>query len=195
MKNCLCTFSLIFLSGCAGLGPEQRVPVHAHPSPFTPGSRPYRFDCDSEAGRYSEVNVAISGNNLWVTGFMQVVMTRPDPKWPPDAGVVFAGPSKLPRVGLETFILPDNPAVLQFAVRGTGGPADHTVFASAPLSEARLRFTLKVSDSGELSLAVGDAKTALQIGSVEMTRVNLYCSSIHVHFSDVISSSGKNSGT
>jgi hypothetical protein len=142
------------------------------------------------------VNHAISGTNLWVTGYMQVLKTHPDPKWPPDAGVVFAGPSKLPRVGLETFVLPDNPAVLQIAVRGTGGPADHTVFASAPLSEAPLRFTLKISDSGQLSLAVGDAMTTLQIGLVEMTRVNLYCSSIHVLFSNVISGSGKqNSGT
>jgi hypothetical protein len=139
---------------------------------------------------YSEVNGAISGTNLWVTGYLQVVMTHPHPEWPPDAGVVFAGSSKLPRMGLETFVLPDNPAVLQIAVRGTGGPWDHTVFASVPLSEARLRFMLKVSDSGQLALAVGDAKTTLQIGSVEMTRVNLYCSSIHVLFSDVISGSG-----
>jgi hypothetical protein len=79
--------------------------------------------------------------------------------------------------------------LLQIAVRGTGGPEDHTVFASIPLSEERLRFTLKVSDSGQLYLAVGDLKTTLQIGSVEITRVNLYCSSIYVRFSKVISSS------
>jgi hypothetical protein len=94
-------------------------------------------------------------------------------------------------VGLEAFVLPDNPAILQIAVRGIGGAGDHTVFASMPMSDARIRFTLRLSDSGQLSLSVGDATTTSSIGSVEITRVNLYCSSSHVHFSDVLAGSDK----
>ena len=183
--------TLFFLSGCAATVPVQYVPEHAHPSRFTPGSRPYSFDCDTEAGKYSELNDATSGTNPWITGFMQVVTSRPGSAWPPDAGVVFAGTSKLPRVGLEAFVLPDNPAILQIAVRGIGGAGDHTVFASMPMSDARIRFTLRLSDSGQLSLSVGDATTTSSIGSVEITRVNLYCSSSHVHFSDVLAGSDK----
>jgi hypothetical protein len=177
--------ALLLLTGCSATAP---VP-NEHKLPHTPGSRPYNFDCDSEAGKYSEWNGAVSGTNPWITGYMQVVTLRPSPEWPPDAGVVLAGPSKLPRVGLETFVLPDKPGILQIAVRGTGGSADHTVFTSMPLSDARIRFTLQVNDSGQLSLSVGNATTTLPIGSLEITRANVYCSSAHVHFSNVLAGS------
>jgi hypothetical protein len=128
--------TLFFLSGCAATVPVQYVPEHAHPSRFTPGSRPYSFDCDTEAGKYSELNDATSGTNPWITGFMQVVTSRPGSAWPPDAGVVFAGTSKLPRVGLEAFVLPDNPAILQIAVRA---PVARGTIRSSPQCRCRTR--------------------------------------------------------
>ena len=191
MRKLVCASTLSFLSGCGAISPPEQVPKHPYPSPFTPGSRPYSFDCDTEAGKYSEFNSPISGTNLWVTGFMQVVTPRPSSAWPPDAGAVFAGRSKLPRVGLEAFILSDNPGILQLAVRGAGGGADHTVFVSTPLSDTRIRFTLRLSDSGQLSLSVGNTTKTVAIGSVEITRINFYCSSAHVYFSDVLAGSDK----
>jgi hypothetical protein len=44
---------------------------------------------------------------------------------------------------------------------------------------------LRLSGSGQLSLSVGDAATSLSVGSIEITRMNLYCSSVQVRFSDV----------
>jgi hypothetical protein len=177
--------AFLLLTGCSATAP---VP-NQHKVPDTPGSHPYNFDCDTEAGKYSERNAAISGTNIWITGYMQVVTLRPSPEWPPDAGVVFAGPNKLPRVGLETFVLPDKPGILQIAVRGTGGSADHTVFTSMPLSDARIRFTLQVNELGQLSLSVGNATRTLPIGSVQITRANVYCSSAHIQFSNVLAGS------
>jgi hypothetical protein len=107
---------------------------------------------------------------------MQVLTLNTASAWPPDAGVIFAGPSKLPRVGLEIFVLP-KPAVLQIAIRGAGGAADHTVFASVPISDLKTPFTLRLSSSGQLTLSVGDAGTTLSVGPIDFTRMNLYCSS------------------
>jgi hypothetical protein len=177
--------AFLLLSGCSATAPGPRE----HKLPYTPGSHPSNFDCDSEAGKYSEWNAAISGTNIWIAGFMQVLSLRPSPEWPPDAGVVFTGPNKLPRVGLETFVLPDKPGILQIAVRGTGGSADHTVFTSMPLSDAKIRFNLQVNEFGQLALSVGNATTTLPIGSVQITRANVYCSSAHVHFSNVLAGS------
>lgn len=185
MGKLLFASTLFLLSGCSAIS-VQHAPEYGRPYRFASGSRNNNFDCDADAGKYSELNEANSGTNPWITGFMQLVTPRPDSAWPPDAGVVFAGKSKLPRVGLEVFVLPDKPATLQIAVRGAGGAGDHTVFASMPVSGAPVRFALRLSDSGQLSLSVGDATTTLSIGSVETTRVNLYCSSAHVHFSDVL---------
>jgi hypothetical protein len=177
--------AFFFLSACSGITLGQRIPEQGNSSRFEAGSRTNSFDCNAGPGKYSELNAATSGANARVTGFMQVLTLNTASAWPPDAGVIFAGPSKLPRLGFETFILPDKPAVLQIAVRGAGGAGDHTVFASVPISDSKIPFTLRLSGSGQLALSVGDAGTSLSVGPVDITRVNLYCSSAHVHFSEV----------
>jgi hypothetical protein len=185
MVNLIVGSTILFLNACLVTASGQRGTEPGDSSRFQPGSRTNSFDCETASGRYSELNSAISGTNVWVTGFMQVSTLNTASEWPPDAGIVFAGASKLPRVGLETFVLPDKPAVLQIAVRGSGGAGDHTVFASVPISDSKISFSLRLSSSGQLALSVGDAATSLSVGSIEITRMNLYCSSGHVHFSDV----------
>jgi hypothetical protein len=177
--------ALFCLSACSAITLGQRVPEQGNSSRFEAGSRTNSFDCNAGPGKYSELNAATSGTNAWVTGFMQVLTLRTTSAWPPDTGVVFAGTNLLPRVGLETFVLPDKPATLQIAVRGAGSAADHKVFASVPISDSPIRFALRLSGTGQLSLSVGDAATSLSVGSIEITRMNLYCSSVLVHFSDV----------
>jgi hypothetical protein len=177
--------AFFFLSACSAITFGPRVPQQANSSRFEPGSRTNSFDCNAGPGKYLELNAATSGMSFWVTGSMQVFNLRTASAWPPDAGVVFAGTSQWPRVGLETFVLADKPATLQVAVRGAGGGSDHKVFASVPISDSPIRFTLRLNGSGELSLSVGDAATSLSVGSIEITRMNLYCSSVQVHFSDV----------
>jgi hypothetical protein len=176
-------FAFFAMSACSVAVPGQQV--HGKSSGFEPNSHPSSFDCDTPAGKYSEVNAATSAANARVTGFMQVLTLNTSTTWPPDAGVIFAGPDKLPRVGLETFVLPDKPAVLQIAIRGAGGAADHTVFASVPISDLKIPFTLLLSNSGQLALSVGDSATSLSVGPIDITRVNLYCSSARIHFSEV----------
>jgi hypothetical protein len=180
-----CASALFYLSACSANTLGQRVPEQGNSSRFAAGSRTNSFDCNAGPGKYSELNAATSGTNPRVTGFMQLLTLRTVSAWPPDAGVVFAGTNPLPRVGLETFVLPDKPTMLQIAVRGAGSAADHSVFASVPISDSPIRFTLQLSDTGQLSLSVGDASTSLSLGSLEITRMNLYCSSVQVHFSDV----------
>jgi hypothetical protein len=177
--------AFFFLSACSAITLGHGVPEQGNTSRFEAGSRTNSFDCNAGPGKYSELNTATSGTNVWVTGFMQVLTLRTASAWPPDAGVVFAGTNHLPRVGLETFVLPDKPATLQIAVRGAGSAADHKVFASLPIPDSPIRFTLRLSGTGQLFLSVGDAVTSLSAGSIEITRMNLYCSSVQVHFSDV----------
>jgi hypothetical protein len=184
-----CAF--FFLSACSAVTLGQRAPQQGNSSRLEAGSRTNSFDCNPGPGKYSELNAATSGMSFWVTGSMQVLNLRTASAWAPDAGVVFAGASHWPRVGLETFVLADKPATLQIAVRGAGGGSDHKVFASVPISDSPVRFTLRLSGSGELSLSVGDAATSLSVGSIEITRMNLYCSSVQVHFSDVQMGSDK----
>jgi len=183
--------TFFFLSACSAITFGPRVPQLGNPSRFEPGSRTNSFDCNAGPGKYSELNAATSGTSVWVTGSMQILNLRTASTWPPDAGVIFAGTSQWPRVGLETFVLADKPATLQIAVRGAGGGSDHKVFASVPISDSPIRFTLRLSGAGELSLSVGDATTSLSVGSIEITRMNLYCSSVQVHFSDVQMGSDK----
>jgi hypothetical protein len=178
------TFAFFVMSACSL--PTHGQQSHGPSSGFEPNSRPSSFDCNTTAAaKYFEVNAATSAANARVTGFMQVLTLNSATSWPPDAGVVLAGPSKLPRVGLETFVLPDKPAVLQIAIRAGGGAADHRVFASVPISDLRIPFSLQLSSAGQLALSVGDAATSLSVGPVEITRMNLYCSSVHIHFSEV----------
>ena len=183
--------AFFFVSACSAITLGQRVPEHGNSSRFEPGSRTNSFDCNAGTGKYLELNAAISGTSVWVTGSMQLLNLRTASARPPDADVVFASISQWPRVGLETFVLADKLATLQIAVRGAGGGSDHKVFASVPISDSPIRFALRLSDSGEMSLSVGDAATSLSVGSIKITRMNLYCSSVQVHFSDVQMGSDK----
>jgi hypothetical protein len=188
MMKLACALLLLLAAGCSAPAPGEYLfprTVHAARPRFVPGPGPYKFECDTDAGQYSEQNAVAEGPNLKVTGVMQVVAGRPSPQWPPDAGIVIAGDSHYPRVGLESFVLPDKPFVLQLAVRGTGGPGDHTVFATVPLTDAAIPVTLVLREPGQLSVSVGEATTMVAIGEIEVTRINLYCSSSYVRFFDV----------
>jgi hypothetical protein len=178
-----CAF--LFSSACSVPPPAQQTIFHGYSSRFEPGSQTNYFLCDAPAGKYSDLNSTIASTNARIKGFMQVSSLHTGSAWPPDAGVVFAGRSKLPRVGLETFVLPDKPETLQIAVRGAGGGGDHTVFASVPIPDSPIPFMLELDRSGHLSLSFGDASTSLSVGPIEMTRVNLYCSSALVRFTAV----------
>ena len=185
-----CALLFLLAAGCSATAPGEHPfarTMHAARPRFMPGPGPYKFECDTDAGQYSEQNAVAEGPNLKVTGVMQVVAARPSPQWPPDAGIVLAGDSHYPRVGLESFVLPDKPRVLQLAVRGTGGggPGDHTVFATVPLTDAAIPVTLVLRGPRQLSVSVGEATTTVAVGEIEVTRINLYCSSSYVRFFDV----------
>src|ERR1700722_330740 len=178
MIKATCASFLLLAGGCAATAPgEHSAPrtAQAYKPRFAPGPGPYKFECDTDAGKYSEFNAATGGTNLKVMGVMQVMAARPSPQWPPDAGIVLAGDGQYPRVGLESFVLPDKPLVLQLAVRGIRGPADHTVFATLPLTEAEIPVTLMLGEHGLLSVSAGAATTTVAIGEFEVTRINLYC--------------------
>lgn len=186
-----CASLLLLAGGCAATTTGQHAAsrtAHAYEPRFTSDPAPYKFECDTDAGKYSELNARAGGANLKVTGVMQVMAARPSPQWPPDAGIVLAGEGQYPRVGLESFVLPDKPLVLQLAVRGARSPGDHTVFATLPLTDAQIPITLVLGEHGLLSVSAGAATTTVAIGELEVTRINLYCSSSYVRFSSVVAS-------
>jgi hypothetical protein len=54
------------------------APMPAATLKFAQGPGPYSFDCDARSGYYNELNVAVPGDRVQVTGLIQVLTARKD---------------------------------------------------------------------------------------------------------------------
>ena len=175
----------LLLAGCAATTPQSNVPVDPAALQIAPGPGPYTFDCDAPAGQFQEMNAAVPSNKVRVTGLVQLLAVRSNAAWVPAVSVTFAGARKLPKVGLQALVDNIAPTTLQVSIRGTGGAQERTVFASMPLTTAQIPFTLALGNSGRVDVTVGSAAASLSVGTFDLTRLNLFCSTAHVRFSNV----------
>jgi hypothetical protein len=176
----------VMLSGCATTNRPPGSQEDARKSGFQTGPGPYRFECNAPGGRYQESNVPITGDKLRVAGTMRFVELRSDPHWAAAATITFAGPTKeQPSMGLQVFVLPDEPNLMQLAIKGQGGAQDRSVFAISPVTDAWIPFEVKLdkAETLEVSIAGHTAHSAARV--FEPTRVSLFCSTALVQFSNV----------
>jgi len=161
------------------------APMSAGTFKFAPGPGPYSFVCNARSGYFNELNVAVPGDRVQVTGLIQVLTARRDAHYVATVNVAIKGAADVPMAGLRALVMPDTPNILDLAIKGSGGPRDLSVFASTRLTAAPIPFVLTFGDSGRLSVSAGGADASLPVEAFAMTRVNLSCSTAHVRFSNV----------
>jgi hypothetical protein len=169
----------------AATAAPSHAPMSAVNLKFARGPGPYSFDCDARSGYYNELNVAVPGARVQVTGLMQVLTARADRHYAATVNVAIKGAGDLPLVGLRALVMPNAPKTVDLAIRGSGGPQDESVFASTPLTAAPIPFVVTLGDSWRLSVSAGGADASLPVEAFAMTRLNLSCSTAHVRFSNV----------
>jgi len=181
----LSILSLLVLTGCAASrAPSDTLTDSATPKVVS-GPGPYAFECDAPAGSFSEMNIRAPSGTIHVRGKVQFVATRSNDHWAASATVSIAGTRRLPKVGLQALVGADRPADVFLAVRGLGGSQERVVFTSTPMTNQPIPFDLILGESGNLDVVAAGASASLTVGLIATTRVNVFCSTAHVLFSDI----------
>ncbi|HXY76260.1 MAG TPA: hypothetical protein VEH54_05080 [Steroidobacteraceae bacterium] len=177
--------SILWLGGC-GSAPPLGGALPAGTVTLA-GAPPYAFDCDAPPGKYRNATVALSAKEVRVKGFVQFLSWQGDSTFGPWATIVFAGPAQHSGVGLQAFVLPNAPDSIQFAVESGLAQEGYAraVFATTPLSATLTPFELSVAGPGNVNVGIGSVTKTVSVAPLELTRVNLSCSTAHVRFSGV----------
>jgi len=177
---------MALLVGCAASAPPANPLSDLATPKSVAGPGPYSFDCDAEAGHFREMNIAAPGGRLRITGRVVFLAVRSTDDWAASATVSVAGRNKMPKVGLQAIVYADAPEEVQFAIRGMGDAQERTPFLTAFGSEGPTPFIVTLDRSGRLAVTVSGVAAEMHVAALDQTRVNLFCSTAHVRFSDVI---------
>jgi hypothetical protein len=173
MLNLLRAVPLVVLAACVSTTPRSLTQVK------------YYFDCDVPPGKSSEWNRTVNGNEVRVSGFLQLIEPRRDPTWGPVANVSITGADDTSSVGLGAGIDWHAPDILIVAPVALTGPVLSQVLVSKAWSGLPIPFEVSFKSSGELKVSAAGQLRILQIQRFDMRKVTLSCSTSHFKFTDV----------
>ena len=121
-----------------------------------------------------------------MTGIIQIVTSKADPKWGALAAAELVGATEAENVGLVAFVRVPKLDTIQLGVRnGFGGTQEPSVFASLPLTDKGIPFELKQIDADHVTVSVLGIVRTVSIQRLEVTRVRVVGSTGHVRFSAI----------
>lgn len=176
MRHLLRLFSLLVLTGCVSTA-SRRPPAEHY------------FDCDVPPGKFSEWSRTVSAKALRISGTLELVEPRHDPRWIPAANVFIGEKGGASAGGLRAYLDWRSPEVLHFVLMGRGAPPSGQDVLSLPWQEGQEQFTpfiVTLSGSGELSVYAGGVAQTLQVSNSDIGSVQLSCSTAQFKFRDVI---------
>jgi hypothetical protein len=163
-----------FLAGCAMRGTP--VPVAA-----TAG-----FDCDAPPGKFADWNRPLQGLEVSFSGTLELLEPHRDPSWASAATILLAGTESAVgdslRVGLRAVVDWNAPELIHVLSLGPDEPVQGRALLVKGWHGAALPFTLSLSRSGRLVLAVAGNTRVLQLGTFAAERVSLTCSAGRFRF-------------
>ena len=178
---------LVTVLGCASTEPPCAAPTAPADSPkFEVGPGPYNVDLNAGLGSYEERFIRVPDGAFTLKGLIQFITVSKDRKWAPLAAIELMGPRESYNVGLEAFVLPNEPGKLQFAVRDGLHDFWDASFARADFTNSPFPFELQLLGSGEVQVSVGGkVGRIVSARGFEITRVRVLASTAHIQFSNL----------
>jgi hypothetical protein len=147
------------------------------------GPGPYSFDCEAPAATFASEHIRAPAGDIRITGSFRFVQTHPDPIWAPTALITLLGRSDFNlRAVVSTT---QTPATIQLSALQGPKVWLQGIFATVPLSDRTLDFTLTRKDSRHITVSVGGETKTVAITPLNLTRIDIGCSSADVQFSNV----------
>ena len=154
-----------FLAGCA---------VHGMP---VPAAQTAGFDCEAAPGKSADGNRPLAGLEVSFSGTLELLEPHRDPSWASAATILIAGTESAVgdslRVGLRAVVDWNAPELIHVLSLGPDEPVQGRALLVKGWHGAALPFTLSLSRSGRLVLAVAGNTRVLQLGTFAAERVSL----------------------
>jgi hypothetical protein len=173
MQTFLSLVAVLLVAGCVSTASRTPPPEHY-------------FDCDVPPGKFSEWRRTASAKALRVSGTVELIEPRHDPRWAPVANVFIGGKDGTSAVGLRAYLDWQSPDVLQFIVIEPGAQPLRQAVLSVPWHGSVTPFTLALSGSGKLKLSAANAEQTLQLSMFDAQSVQLICSTGQFKFRQVV---------
>jgi hypothetical protein len=144
------------------------------------------LDCDVPPGRFSHLDQTVASTDTGISGTLQLIEGRKDPKWLPSASVYFIGSDKGQSVGLKMLLFNDDPDNVNVLVLDSGSKNEHGILASIPWMGKAIAFSVSTTGSGEYTVTVDGKSEAVHVPGFLPRKVELVCSTGQFKFADVV---------
>jgi hypothetical protein len=173
MSKSISLLLLICIAGCASTPQQANGPVTNY------------FDCDVPAGKFSEWDQTILSKGAHLSGTIQMMEARKDPKWIPAASVFLVDGENLSAVGFQVVLYKSDSINVSLSMLGLGGESGRFTLATRPWEGKLIPFTLDLSDQGNLTLHLDGASRTVSVNPFRLKKVKLSCSTGQFKFRDV----------
>jgi hypothetical protein len=170
----LCASCLFGVVGCA-------IPL-----PRPAASATNYFDCDVPPGRFSQWNQTILSNDTGISGTLQLIEGRKDPKWLPSASVYLIGSDNAQSAGFKMILFNEDPDNVDLVILDPSGKDKHDILASIPWAGKVVAFSVRLTDSGELTVTADGRSDTVHLTGFRPHKVDLVCSTGQFKFADVV---------
>jgi hypothetical protein len=174
MSRTLWAFCMIASIGCTSTPPRPTAPTINY------------FDCDVPPGRFSHWDQTVSSTGMGISGTLQLIEGRKDPKWLPSASVYLMGSDNRQSVGLKMLLFNDDPDNVNVVVLDSGSKNEHGILASIPWMGKAVAFSVSTTGSGEYAITVDGKSEAVHAPGFLPQKIELVCSTGQFKFADVV---------
>ncbi len=144
------------------------------------------FDCDVPPGRFSHWDQTVASNGTEVSGTLQLIEGRKDPKWLPSASVYVIGSDNRQSVGLKMLLFNDDPDIVNVVVLDSGSKNEHGILASIPWMGKTVAFHVSTTGSGEFTVTADGRSEVVRAPGFLPRKIELVCSTGQFKFADVV---------
>jgi hypothetical protein len=160
-----------FLIGIAG---------YASPPSRTAAPAINYFDCDVPLGRFSRWNQTIVSNDTGLSGTLQMIEGRKDPKWRPSASVYLIDPETGQSAGLKMILF------VYLVILDSGGKVKHDILASVPWAGKAVAFSVRLNGPGDLTVTADGKSDTVHLPGFRPRKLELVCSTGQFKFAEVV---------
>jgi hypothetical protein len=144
------------------------------------------FDCDVPPGRFSRWNQTIVSNDTGLSGTLQMIEGRKDPKWRPSASVYLIDSDTKQSAGLKMILFNEDPDDVYLVILDSGGKTEHDILASVPWAGKAVAFSVRLTGPGELTVTADGRSDTVHLPGFRPRKLELVCSTGQFKFAEVV---------
>jgi len=145
----------------------------------------YSFDCDVPAGHYSAWTRSIDASSLQVSGKLQLLEVREDPKWAPGANIELVNAQGSDAVGFQLAVFKRNPGQISAFLHHQQSAEPRVLIATPDWNGNIISFDLALSKAGVVTATLNGMSQAIPLGTFRPNSVRFTCSTGQFNFSEV----------